>query len=102
VQTGVAVIEVPAAYISTSCPHCGRVDPASHNFRTGVFHCTAPDCDFERKADWVAAYNMLTAYRPEKDTPLHDAVRHAAELARRLREKAHEETEDEGSDKAAE
>ena len=51
--------EVPSAYISSKCPRCEQFDSGAHNTRTGIFHCK--NCIFERPADWVAAYWMLTS-----------------------------------------
>lgn len=56
---GHTVSEVPAAWISSTCPvpECGNQDTRQHNTRTNVFHCAV--CGFERPADWLAAYWML-------------------------------------------
>lgn len=64
-REGFKASQTPAAYISTKCPECGVVDVASHNTRTGVFHCAACGCD--RLADWVAAYWMLQQVKPDND-----------------------------------
>ena len=55
---GLALREVPSAYVSSTCPRCETRDSGAHNWRTGVFHCRR--CDFARPADWVAAYWMLS------------------------------------------
>lgn len=56
-REGLHVEEVPASYISTTCPACLHADLRSLNRRTGRFHCVA--CQFTRDADFVAALNML-------------------------------------------
>lgn len=55
-KSGRTLREVPSAYISSTCPKCENADTRQHNTRTDVFHCRA--CDFDRQADWVAAYWM--------------------------------------------
>jgi len=62
---GFKVQEVSAMYISTKCPACSAINAKSHNHRTGVFHCKAPGCEFERDADWVAAFWMLHSGLPD-------------------------------------
>src|SRR6185437_11230394 len=42
----------------STCPRCKAVDTSFHNVRTGVFHCRV--CLFDRPADYVAAYWLLT------------------------------------------
>ncbi len=61
-KDGISLIETPSAYISSTCPRCGQSDPRWHNTRTNTFHCGACPLDdrFERPADWVASYWMLT------------------------------------------
>jgi len=56
-KNGLSLVEVPAQYISTTCPACSSNHLSQHNHRTGVFHCM--QCDFDRPADFVAALNML-------------------------------------------
>lgn len=55
---GLIFEEVPAEYVSTTCPVCGSNDSRQHNTHTGTFHCRT-ECGFERPADFVAALNML-------------------------------------------
>jgi transposase len=54
----IALKEVSSKWISSKCPRCFTIDPSFHNMRTNVFHCVA--CGYNRSADWVAAYWMLT------------------------------------------
>ena len=54
---GMQLSEVPAHYISSTCPACGSQDTRQHNHVTGVFHCC--ECKLERPADFVAAILML-------------------------------------------
>lgn len=56
-REGLTLREYSASFISQTCPMCGHLDSAQHNVRTGVFHCSAPACGFERGVDWVAAFN---------------------------------------------
>lgn len=56
-KRAIAVDEVAADYVSTTCPSCSVADARSHNRRTGTFHCLA--CGLSRPADFVAALNML-------------------------------------------
>jgi IS605 OrfB family transposase len=56
-KAGLALVEVPSEYISTTCPMCGNADLAQHNHRTNMFHCRG--CSLERGADHVAAMNLL-------------------------------------------
>lgn len=56
-KAGIRCQEVPASYISSTCPLCGSIDKSQHNLSTGTFHCA--QCDFERAADTVACLNML-------------------------------------------
>lgn len=57
-RDGLTLREASSAYISSTCPRCAVSDTRAHNARTGIFHCRV--CIFERPADWVAAYWMLT------------------------------------------
>lgn len=56
-REGIEIVEGPAEYISQTCPNCERTDPASHNTRTGVFHCRV--CQLDRPADFVASFWLL-------------------------------------------
>lgn len=64
-REGFKATQVPSFYISAKCPACEIVDVASHNQRTGVFHCTV--CGFERLVDWVAAFWMLQSAKPDNE-----------------------------------
>jgi IS605 OrfB family transposase len=80
---GLAVVEQPAEYISTTCPACSNADVRQHNHATGTFHCRA--CAFERPADFVAALNMLR--RSGYDAKVWDERLEAvAKLARSLKD----------------
>lgn len=75
--------EVPAEYISSTCPACANADFRQHNFTTGVFHCGK--CSLERPADFVAALNMLR--RTSAPMPVWDERMEAMERLRKtLRE----------------
>lgn len=54
---GRKVIEVPAEYISTTCPVCGNADDRQNNGRT--FTCKNEKCSYQRPVDFVAAIHML-------------------------------------------
>jgi IS605 OrfB family transposase len=56
-KDGLVLTETSSDYISTTCPRCKTADLSFHNSRTGTFHCRA--CNFERAADWIAAFWML-------------------------------------------
>lgn len=55
-KSGLALVEVPAAYQSVACPQCGHID-ASNDSGRGVFECTS--CALKRSVDHIAAWNML-------------------------------------------
>lgn len=57
-RDGLTLREVPSAFISTTCPCCKNADERQHNTRTGIFHCRR--CEFQRPADWVASFWMLS------------------------------------------
>jgi transposase len=50
--------EASSEHISSMCPVCDSKDQSYHNVRTNIFHCRT--CTFERDADWIAAYWLLT------------------------------------------
>lgn len=86
-REGFQAHQVPSFFISSKCPVCGAVDVASHNKRTGIFHCTAPGCGFDRPADWVAAFWMLHEVRPNNE------VKRKLAAVRKLEKKLQEEKE---------
>lgn len=57
-RSGRKILEVPSSYISSTCPVCENQDTRQHNTRTDVFHCKR--CGFERPADWVAAFWLMS------------------------------------------
>lgn len=58
-KAGLTLGEYPAAFISQTCPACGNQDARQHNIRTGIFHCSVPECGFDRGVDMVAAVHAL-------------------------------------------
>ncbi len=59
-REGIALVEVPAEYISSTCPACDAQNVGFHHVSRNMFHCG--ECGFDRGADWVAAYHMLQRY----------------------------------------
>jgi phage FluMu protein Com len=88
-KDGRALKEVPSAYISTKCPRCKALDSRAHNTRTGIFHCRG--CEFERPADWVAAWWMLSLGGADMRV-WEERLERERKLAERLRgRRAHED-----------
>jgi hypothetical protein len=85
-RKGRRVVEVPSAYISTTCPQCDSVDARWHVKRTNMFHCL--DCGYQRDADYVAAYQMLYSFTGD-DGPnvLRDRERKVQALGKALQKK---------------
>ena len=83
---GFVVHETPALYISTKCPACGAIHAASHNKRTGIFHCKDPSCSFERDVDWVAGYWMLLSGVPSgQENKIEKNLKKEREIAIQLK-----------------
>jgi len=98
---GIALKEVSSEFISSRCPRCDTLDPRAHNVRTGIFHCRV--CVFERPADWVAAFWMLSrGTLPDGSlvdmSTLRERLRRERELADALRKKKTTEDADEAAE----
>jgi phage FluMu protein Com len=80
-SSGKTLREVPSPYISSTCPRCDAKDTRFHNKRTNEFHCEA--CEFDRHADWVAAFNMLAIGGADMG-PWRKRLKSELDLARKL------------------
>lgn len=83
-REGIALEEVPAEYISSTCPACDAQNVGFHNVSRNMFHCR--ECGFDRGADWVAAYHMLQRYMGGRPNVPCDNLRKEMHLTRRLEE----------------
>jgi len=81
-REGIALEEVPAEYISSTCPACGAQNTGYHHVSRNMFHCG--ECGFDRGADWVAAYHMLQRYMGPRPNAPRDNLRNERKLAKQL------------------
>ena len=79
-REGIEVAEVPAEYISSTCPACNAQNVGFHNVSRNMFHCR--ECDFDRGADWVAAYHMLQRYMGDRPNVPRDNLRKELRLSK--------------------
>jgi IS605 OrfB family transposase len=81
-REGIALEEVPAEYISSTCPACDAQNTGYHHVSRNMFHCG--ECGFDRGADWVAAYHMLQRYMGPRPNVPRDNLRSERKLAKQL------------------
>jgi IS605 OrfB family transposase len=87
-REGIALEEVPAEYISSTCPMCEAQNTGYHHVSRNMFHCGA--CGFERGADWIAAYHMLQRYMGPRPNVPRDRIQAELKLGRQAQEMAAE------------
>lgn len=56
-RAGLAMKEVSAGNVTTTCPRCREENPNGVNPRSGIYHCRW--CDFTRAGDYVSTFWML-------------------------------------------